>query len=77
MRRLLGLTALAAGVLAALYGLFLITYGGDTAGGEETYVSVGGSEIDADIFGGVAVVVAVLVIGVGLALVRGRFARRS
>jgi hypothetical protein len=77
LRQLLGLTALAAGVLVGLYGFFLIAYEGDTAGGEETYVSFGGSEIDADIFGGIAVVVAVLAIGVGLAVVRGRFARRS
>jgi hypothetical protein len=77
VRQLIVLTALAAGVLIGLYGVFLITYRGDTAGGGETYVSFGGSEIDADIFGGVALVVAVLAVGVGLALVRGRFARRS
>jgi hypothetical protein len=77
LRQLIGLTALAAGVLAALYGLFLVAYEGDTAGCEETYVSFGGSKVDADVFGAITVVVAVLVIGVGLALVRRRFARRS
>lgn len=77
MRQLIGLTALAAGVLIGLYGVLLITYRGDTAGGDETYVSFGGSKIDADLFGGATVVVAVLAIGVGLGLVRGRFARPS
>jgi hypothetical protein len=77
LRRLIGLTALAAGILAALYGLFLVAYEGDTAGGEETYVSFGGSKIDADVFGAITIVIAVLVIGVGLALVTRRFASRS
>ena len=70
--RLIGFTALAAAVLVALYGLFLITYGGDTAGGEETYVSVGGREVDADVFGGISVAVAVLMAGAGVALLRRR-----
>jgi hypothetical protein len=63
-------------VLIGLYGLFLLAYEGDTAGGEDTYVKFAGSEVDADIFGVIAVAVAVLVIAVGLALVRGNFARR-
>jgi hypothetical protein len=77
LRQLIGLTALAAGVLVGLYGFFLIAYEGDTAGGEEAYVSFGGSKIDADVFGAITIVVAVLVIGVGLALVTRRLASRS
>jgi hypothetical protein len=77
LRQLIGLTALAAGVLVGLYGFFLLAYEGDTAGGEETYVSFGGSEIDADVFGVISLVVAAVSIGVGLVLVTRRFARRS
>jgi hypothetical protein len=51
-----------AGTLLTLYGLFAILYGGDSGGSGNTYVKVGGREIDADLVGAIALVV-------GLALV--------
>jgi hypothetical protein len=77
VRQLVGLIALAGGVLIGLYGLFLMAYEGDTPGSGETYVSVGGSKVDADVFGGIAIVVAVLVVGVGLLLLVRRHAPGS
>jgi hypothetical protein len=76
LRKLIGLLALAAGVLIGLYGFFLIAYEGDTAGDGKTYVKFGGSNIDADVFGAITIALAVLAIGVGLGLVR-RSARPS
>jgi hypothetical protein len=52
-----------AGALLTLYGLFAIVYGGDSGGSGDTYVKVGGREIDADLVGAIA-----LVVGLTLAL---------
>ena len=52
---------LLAGVLLGLYGLFAILYGGDRAGNGNTYVTFGGHEIDADLIGALALLLAFLV----------------
>ena len=43
-----------AGTLLTVYGLFAILYGGDSGGSGDTYVKVGGREIDADLAGAIA-----------------------
>lgn len=55
---LLGLVLLVAGVLLALYGLFAILYGGDSGGSGDTYVTIAGHEMDADLAGAIALLIA-------------------
>jgi hypothetical protein len=49
---------LAAGALLGLYGLFAILYRGDSGGSGDTYVTLAGHEIDADLVGAVALLLA-------------------
>jgi divalent metal cation (Fe/Co/Zn/Cd) transporter len=56
--KLLGLVLLVAGVLLALYGLFAILYGGDSGGSGNTYVTIAGHELDADLAGAIALLIA-------------------
>jgi hypothetical protein len=56
-RNLLGLLLLVAGLLLALYGLFAIFYGGDSGGSGDTYVTIAGREIDADLAGAIALLI--------------------
>ncbi len=51
---------LLAGVLLGLYGLFAILYNGDSGGNGDTYVKFSGHEIDADLAGAVALLLACL-----------------
>lgn len=55
---LLGLVLLVAGVLLALYGLFAILYGGDSGGSGDTYVTIAGHEMDADLAGAISLLIA-------------------
>jgi ABC-type sugar transport system permease subunit len=55
---LLCLVLLVAGVLLALYGLFAILYGGDSGGSGDTYVTIAGHEMDADLAGAIALLIA-------------------
>jgi formate hydrogenlyase subunit 3/multisubunit Na+/H+ antiporter MnhD subunit len=57
----LGVVLLLVGVVLALYGLFAILYGGDSGGNGNTYIKVSGRKIDADLAGGVALLIACLV----------------
>jgi ABC-type sugar transport system permease subunit len=59
---LLGLLLLVAGLLLALYGLFAIFYGGDSGGSGHTYVTIAGREIDADLAGAIALLIAFFVV---------------
>jgi hypothetical protein len=59
---LIGLALLALGVLLALYGLFAILYGGDSGGSGDTYVKFDGHEIDADLVGAIALLVALFAV---------------
>jgi hypothetical protein len=54
---LLGVLLLAAGVLLSLYGLFAILYGGDSGGSGDTYVTIAGREMDADLAGAIALLI--------------------
>jgi hypothetical protein len=66
------LTLIIAGVLLAIFGLFAITYEGDSGEGD-TYIRFGTDKIDADLVGGIALVVALLSILVAMkCLMRGR-----
>jgi ABC-type sugar transport system permease subunit len=55
---LLCLVLLVAGVLLALYGLFAILYGGDSGGSGDTYVTIAAHEMDADLAGAIALLIA-------------------
>lgn len=55
-------------LVLGLYGLFAISYQGD-GGSEDTYVLVAGGEVDADVFGAVALLAALLLLGVFAAIV--------
>lgn len=64
---------LAGGVLFGLYGLFAILYGGDSGSSGDTYVTIGGHEVDADLVGAIALLVAFfLLLGSLPFLKRGR-----
>ena len=56
---LFGLGLLLVAILLGLYGLFAILYGGDSGGGD-TYVTIGRHEIDADLVGVLALLLASL-----------------
>lgn len=71
----LGVALLLAGVLLGLYGLFAIVYSGDSGGNGNTYVKFSGHEVDADLAGVVALVLACLVTVAAVAVLSG--ARRS
>jgi hypothetical protein len=75
---LIGLVLLAAGLLLAVYGLFAILYGGDSGGNADTYVTIGGHEVDADLAGAIALLVAFpLILFSTLFLLRERSAREA
>ena len=77
-RRILGVVLLLAGVLLGLYGLFAILYGGDSGGNGNTYVKFGGHEIDADLVGALALLVACVVTLAALTVLSvGRRSARS
>jgi hypothetical protein len=58
VRLLAGAGLLIAGILLVLYGLFAILYAGDSGGSGDTYVEVAGHEVDADLVGAIALLVA-------------------
>ena len=77
-RRVLGVVLLLAGVLIGLYGLFAILYGGDSGGNRDTYVKFGGHEIDADLVGALALLLASVVTFAALTVLSaGRRSARS
>jgi len=67
---LVGLALAAAGVLLGLYGLFALLYRGDNGGNGNTYVKWGGHRIDAHLVGGVAVLIAFVLIVAAVSLRR-------
>jgi vacuolar-type H+-ATPase subunit I/STV1 len=67
---LVAFALLAAGLLAALYGLFAIWYEGD--GGGDTYVMVGDRDFDADVVRAVAITLGLAALLLGLLLMRRR-----
>lgn len=75
-RRVLGVALLIGGILLALYGLFAVLYNGD---GGNTYVSVAGHEIDADLAGAIALAIGLALLVAGVLILRRRrlFAGRS
>ena len=55
---MVGVGLLAGGVLLGLLGLFALLYEGDSGGGGDTYVRLGGHKIDADLAGIVMLILA-------------------
>jgi Zn-dependent protease with chaperone function len=76
VKLLFGLGLLLVAILAGLYGLFAILYGGDSGGGD-SYVTVGGREIDADLVGALALLLAFLAGGAALLSLSWRRSRRA
>jgi hypothetical protein len=72
LRVLLGVVVLVGGLLLGLYGLFAILYRGEGGGSGDTYVELGGREIDAVLVGAIALLLAVLVVVAAVRLFRGR-----
>lgn len=56
--------------LVGLYGLFAILY--RDHGGGDTYVKLGGRQMDASTVGVIAVIVALVGVGISLGLMKGR-----
>jgi hypothetical protein len=73
---MVSLVVFAAGVLIGLYGLVLILYRGEDASGN-TYVKLGGSDIDAQSVGVSALMLALVALAVAFLLLRSRFANRN
>jgi divalent metal cation (Fe/Co/Zn/Cd) transporter len=65
-----GIALLAAGILLGLYGLFAILYGGDSGGSGDAYVMFGGREIDADLVGAIALLLAFLLLLAAIPLLK-------
>jgi len=78
LRSLVGLALLALSLLLAVYGLFAVLYHGDSGGDGDTYVTLGGHQVDAQLAGAVALLVSFTAILVAwLILWRGRGERSS
>lgn len=60
VRLFIAVGLLAGGLLLAVYGLFAIVYSEDSGGSGDTYVRFGGRQVDADIVGTVALLVALI-----------------
>lgn len=59
---LVGLALLALSLVLGVYGVFAVLYRGDSGGDGDTYVTVGGSQVDAQLAGAVALLVSVIAI---------------
>jgi hypothetical protein len=70
-RYLISAPLILAGVLLALYGIFLLVYQGD-AGGGPTYIKIAGGEMDAHLAGGISIAIGAVLIGCGVAAARRR-----
>ena len=75
-RLALGVSGLIVGVLLALYGLFALLYRGDSDGGD-TYVKLFGHDVDADLVGAVALVLAFVLLVLAVVVLRGGLRKRT
>jgi hypothetical protein len=57
LRFLAGLAFLFVSIVLGLYGLFAVLYRGDSGGTGDTYVTLGGHELDAQLVGAVALLI--------------------
>lgn len=69
-RTLIFVVSILLAVPLALYGAFAILYTGDASTPSDTYVEFFGREIDADVAGAGAVILAVVLVVIGVSLVR-------
>ena len=63
-------------LLLGLYGLFAMSYGGDSGGGD-THVLIAGEKVDADVVGAVALLGALVLLGIYAATVIAGAASRT
>jgi hypothetical protein len=68
LRYALSVPLIVIGALFALYGVFLLTYGGDGSG--RTYIKIAGSQMDAHLAGGISLAVAAALTASGIAASR-------
>jgi len=59
---LVGLALLALSLVLGVYGVFAVLYRGDSGGDGDTYVTVDGRQVDAQLAGAVALLVSVIAI---------------
>ncbi len=76
-RVVLAAGSLVGALVLLLYGLFAVAYEGDAGQRGDTHVQIAGSEIDADAAGAAAIVIAVVLLGVFVAIVLIGLARSS
>ena len=67
-----GVALLALGAVLTLYGLFAILYRGDSGGSGDTYVTLAGHELDADLVGGISLGLALVLALVATFVLRKR-----
>ena len=72
MRILIFIVSIVLAVPLALFGTFLILYTGDSSAPSDTYVEFFGEEIDADVPGAGAVVLALVLVLIGVLVLRRR-----
>jgi hypothetical protein len=78
LRSLVGVALLALSLLLGVYGLLAVLYRGDSGGNGDTYVTLGGHQVDAQLAGALALSVSLIAILVAwLILWRGRRERSS
>ena len=67
---LVGAALLALSFLLGVYGLFAVLYRGDSGGNGDTYVTLGGHQVDAQLAGAVALSVSLIAILVAWTILR-------
>lgn len=77
LRSLVGLTLLALSLPVGVYGLFAVLYRGDSGGNGDTYVTLGGHQVDAQRAGAVALLVSFIAILVAWTILRRGRRERS
>ncbi|HEX9140840.1 MAG TPA: hypothetical protein VF833_01335 [Gaiellaceae bacterium] len=78
LRTLVGLALVTLSLLLGVYGLFAVLYRGDSGSKGDTYVTLGGHQVDAQRAGAVALLVSLIAILVARTILRrGRRERSS
>jgi hypothetical protein len=71
-RVLLGLALFAGAIVVGLYGLFAVLYQGDSGGNGDTYVKMGGRDIDSQLVGVSSLILAAGMLLAGWLAIRRR-----
>ena len=67
---MLGAGMLAAAVVAVFYGLFAFLYRGDAGGDGDTYIKLNGSDVDGDLVGVIAFLIAAVAVVLSVVVLR-------